>query len=113
MWLLLAATALAVAVVMPLFRSKTKLASKHVIITGGSDGLGYCLAQEFVRKDCRVSIIARTQSKLDAAVTRLEGLDSTKTAQIHATPADVANNEQVRVLTFVVVYGERSKHHSS
>ena len=113
MWLLLTATALAVAVVMPLFRSKAKLAGKHVIITGGSDGLGYCLAQEFIRKDCRVSIIARTQSKLDAAVARLEGLASTKPAQVHALPADVANNEQVGVLEVAVTCDERSKHQSS
>lgn len=96
LWLICSATALAITVSMPWFRRKTKLAGRHVIITGGSDGLGYCLAQEFVGKGCRVSIIARTKDKLDRAVTNLRELSSATPVEVQAFSADVAQFEQAR-----------------
>ncbi|KAG1796334.1 uncharacterized protein HD556DRAFT_1234542 [Suillus plorans] len=44
----------------------------HVYITGGSQGLGLALAKLVVRKGAHVSIVARTQSKLDDALKELE-----------------------------------------
>jgi len=40
----------------------------HVVITGGSEGLGKALAHKLVAQGHFVSLIARTRSKLDAAV---------------------------------------------
>ncbi|HEY9645532.1 MAG TPA: SDR family oxidoreductase [Chroococcidiopsis sp.] len=40
---------------------------RHAIITGGSSGIGYATAQRLVREGVNVSIIARSQSRLDAA----------------------------------------------
>lgn len=95
LWLIWPVTALAVAYGMSCFRPKIKLSGRHVIITGGSDGLGYCLAKEFLRRGCRVSIVARTQSKLDSAVEGLRGLPSSENIQVHAISADVTKFEQV------------------
>lgn len=72
-----------------------------MIITGGSEGLGFCLAKEFLRRGCRVSIIARTQSKLDSAVEGLRGLPSSRGVQVHAISADVTKFEQVTLRIFL------------
>lgn len=45
---------------------------QHVYITGGSQGLGLALAKELARKGASITIVARTQSKLDAAIKELE-----------------------------------------
>eukprot|EP00775_Hariotina_reticulata_P004465 gene4465-4721_t len=42
-------------------------ADKHVLITGGSEGLGLALAKLLVSQNARVTLIARTLSKLQAA----------------------------------------------
>ncbi|KAF8439756.1 hypothetical protein L210DRAFT_3401946 [Boletus edulis BED1] len=47
---------------------------KHVYITGGSQGLGLALAKILVKKGANISIVARTQSKLDDALKELEAL---------------------------------------
>ena len=88
--------AVGVAYSMTWFRYNVKLLGKHVIITGGSEGLGYSLAREFCKKGCRVTILARTQSKLDQAVTNLQQLAVSAQVQIQAIPADVTRFEQVR-----------------
>ncbi|KAJ8589599.1 NAD(P)-binding protein [Rhizopogon salebrosus TDB-379] len=46
----------------------------HVYITGGSQGLGLELAKLVARKGAHVSIVARTQSKLDSALKELEAV---------------------------------------
>lgn len=94
LWLVGTAIALAVAFGMPWCRTRTKLTGRHVIITGGSDGLGYCLAKQLIGKGCRVSIIARTQSKLDRAVSSLQSLPSSAGVEVQAFSADVAKFEQ-------------------
>ena len=90
-----AVTALTLAYGMTWFRPGVKLLGKHVIITGGSEGLGYSLAREFCMKGCRVTIIARTQSKLDQALKKLQQLDLPAQVQVQALPADVTQSEQV------------------
>jgi NAD(P)-dependent dehydrogenase (short-subunit alcohol dehydrogenase family) len=42
-------------------------ANKHVLITGGSEGLGLALAKQLASQNARVSLVARTLSKLEAA----------------------------------------------
>ena len=88
-------TVLVLACSMTWFRSSVKLSGKHVIVTGGSEGLGYCLARELCLKRCRVTILARTQSKLDQALTDLQELRLAAGVQAQAVPADVTNFEQV------------------
>lgn len=49
-----------------------QLTGKHVLITGGSKGIGLACAHEFCREGARVSLIARDRSALDAAVSALQ-----------------------------------------
>lgn len=84
---------LLVAFSMTFLRSKKALAGKHVIITGGSEGLGFALAKQLCMRRCRVTIVARTQSKLDQAVTELQEL-ALPEVRVQALKADVTDYEQ-------------------
>eukprot|EP00930_Biecheleria_cincta_P007495 TRINITY_DN108715_c0_g1_i1.p1 TRINITY_DN108715_c0_g1~~TRINITY_DN108715_c0_g1_i1.p1 ORF type:complete len:368 (+),score=59.38 TRINITY_DN108715_c0_g1_i1:98-1105(+) len=48
-------------------RPKITVSGKHVLITGGSQGLGLALAKLCFQQGAKVTIVARTQSKLEAA----------------------------------------------
>jgi len=47
------------------------LAGRRVLITGGSQGIGYAVAKGFLDEGCRVVIAARDQARLDQAVATL------------------------------------------
>lgn len=47
------------------------LKNRRVLITGGSEGIGFAVAKSFLAEDCKVVIAARNQDKLDAAVAEL------------------------------------------
>ena len=87
-------TVLVVAYSMTWFRPKVRLGGKHVIITGGSEGLGLSLAKEFCQRGCRVTIIARTQSKLDQAINDLQAMALAE-VQVQAFVGDVTQFQQV------------------
>lgn len=55
-----------------MFRSRGRsFANAHVCITGGSEGLGLCLALKFVEDGANLTIIARSKAKLQAATSTL------------------------------------------
>lgn len=51
---------------------KQSYAGQHVVVTGGSQGMGKAVAREFVARGADVTIIARTQATLDEAVIELK-----------------------------------------
>ncbi|XP_006464124.1 hypothetical protein AGABI2DRAFT_194697 [Agaricus bisporus var. bisporus H97] len=55
-----------------LFSSKWNPDGQHCYITGGSSGLGLSLAKILARKGANISIVARSQKKLDAALKEIE-----------------------------------------
>ena len=60
------------------------LAGKHIIVTGASTGIGRAAAEKVVALGGKVTVIARSQDKLEAM--RAELGDA-----VHVAPADVAN----------------------
>jgi NAD(P)-dependent dehydrogenase (short-subunit alcohol dehydrogenase family) len=48
-----------------------QLTGKHVLITGGTRGIGYACAAEFLREGCKVSIVGRDAQRADNARTTL------------------------------------------
>lgn len=54
-------------------KPKVDVAGRTVFITGGSEGIGKSLGLEFVRRGANVVLMARTESKLAAAVEELKG----------------------------------------
>lgn len=51
-----------------------KLQNKHAIITGGSRGIGFAIAKEFVQQGASVLLIARNQVELEAAQKELASI---------------------------------------
>ena len=74
---LLALLAIPPLCVLVLKKADSTLSSKtppdHVIIAGGSSGIGLCLAKECIRKGVKqVTILARNPTKLETAKQELE-----------------------------------------
>jgi NAD(P)-dependent dehydrogenase (short-subunit alcohol dehydrogenase family) len=44
-----------------------QLTGKHVLITGGSRGIGLACARDFLREGCRVSLVGRSEANMDQA----------------------------------------------
>ncbi|GAB4817499.1 hypothetical protein N2152v2_004545 [Parachlorella kessleri] len=96
--LLTAGLAVAVPLLMGLFwQPRKKLAGKHVLITGGSKGIGLALAEEFVRRGSHVTVVARKQVDLVDALQMLTGLSETLglSCKLQALSADTSNPEQI------------------
>ena len=69
---------------------------KNIVITGSTRGIGYGLAEAFLRQGCAVAISGRTETSVHRATTALAaGYDS---AQIFGHACDVTRFEQVQSL---------------
>ena len=92
-----------------------KLRDKHVLLTGGSKGLGAALAPELTRRGARVTLVARKSAELEAVAEQtgavalpldLSDLDALErvvaTAEEHNGPLDVliSNAALVRLAPF-------------
>jgi NAD(P)-dependent dehydrogenase (short-subunit alcohol dehydrogenase family) len=62
---------------------------RHVFVAGGSTGINFGIAQAFARAGANVSLISRSQDKVDAAVQQLQSLG----AQALGMAADVRQPE--------------------
>jgi 3-dehydrosphinganine reductase len=71
-------------------------ANQHVIITGGSSGIGRATAQLLTRRGAHVSIIARRQPLLDETLAELESLRESPAQRLRAYSADLAEWEQAQ-----------------
>ena len=80
----------------------TSFDRKHVLITGGSEGIGLALAEQCGRRGAAVSIVARSQSKLDRAASHLERLG----IECATASADVADSDAL--LTAIAHLEERT-----
>lgn len=67
----------------------------HVVITGGSSGLGLALARALAREGASLTLIARDSEKLAAAISTVQ--EGAPGARVHAAVADVADAQSVNV----------------
>ncbi|HEX8676243.1 MAG TPA: SDR family NAD(P)-dependent oxidoreductase, partial [Segetibacter sp.] len=65
-----------------------------VVITGGSSGIGFALAKEFIKQNAHVTIISRDKNKLLSAQEALAALTSQVSA-VDIIQADVASQDQI------------------
>jgi 3-dehydrosphinganine reductase len=72
----------------------TSFQNRHVLITGGSSGIGLALAKQCAADGARVSLVARDKAKLDAARDAI--LTATPGASVALASADVAFESQVQ-----------------
>jgi 3-dehydrosphinganine reductase len=73
----------------------TSLGGAHVVITGGSSGIGLATAREVVARGARVSLLARDESRLAAAAASVGAVASAS--------ADVAQPDALRAALDAVV----------
>lgn len=66
--------------------------NKHVLITGGSRGLGLVMARQLAQAGARLSICSRDANELGRAVNDLRALD----ARVLAVECDVTDRDRVR-----------------
>lgn len=88
-----------------------QLSNTHVVVTGGSRGIGLACAHQFVREGCRVTLVARDARRLVDARTALRATDAmadvaTRTVDLtdsSATATLVADIEEQRGTIDVLV----------
>lgn len=68
---------------------------KCVLLTGGSRGLGLCLARQLVQAGARVALCARTESDLKKAEAELENLSPYGSNQVFVRVCDVRESDEV------------------
>jgi NAD(P)-dependent dehydrogenase (short-subunit alcohol dehydrogenase family) len=73
------------------------LAQQNVIVTGGTQGLGFGYAREFLHRGHNVLICGRQQASVDAAVARLEA-DAVQGARIAGQACDAADLDALQAL---------------
>lgn len=71
---------------------------KHVVITGGSRGIGYALAREFLELGCRVTIAGRSESSTQDASQRLLSDLPAARERISARACDVSQSSELEAL---------------
>jgi 3-dehydrosphinganine reductase len=67
---------------------------QHVIITGGSSGIGKAIGLQLVQQGANLSIVARDRSKLATAQAELQAACASAEQQIFTLSADVADRVQ-------------------
>lgn len=70
-----------------------RLKGKYAVVTGGSRGLGFAIAEHFVREGASVAICARTASAVADAARRLKRI-ARGGAKVFSQPADVGDEDQ-------------------
>jgi 3-dehydrosphinganine reductase len=76
-------------------QKRMKFNGQHIIITGGSSGIGKATAQLFVSEGANVSIIARDRAKLESAKLELEAAKVNPSQQIFTFAANVRHGAQI------------------
>ncbi len=87
----------------------------HVLITGGSKGLGLALARLCVQRGCSVTVVARSQPDLDAALQQLREAAQAGGAEhagqrLQALSADTADPDKVGLCGLLDTSGNRSRY---
>ncbi len=70
-----------------------RLVGKNALITGGSRGIGYAIAERYAREGAGVALLSRNQSNLETARSRLTG--EVSGARALTVRADVTDRGQV------------------
>lgn len=73
-----------------MIKTNQSLNGKHALVTGGSRGIGFAIAQALLQQGARVTLVARSLGALQLAVEQLSPL-----GQVQALALDVTDNDAV------------------
>src|SRR5262245_62158292 len=71
------------------------LAGRHFLILGGSDGMGYAVAEYLLRSDAVVTICARNADKLESARRQMLAETGADLARLRASSVDARDPASV------------------
>ncbi len=74
------------------------LTNKRVLITGGSKGIGYGIAEAFIKEGARTAVIARGGDALKQAASELSGLQTIQADVSNEAEREKSFNEALRLL---------------
>jgi 3-dehydrosphinganine reductase len=77
--------------------------AQHIMITGGSSGIGKATAKLFAKAGANLTIIARNPNKLEAAQTEIEAVKLHSHQQVLTLTADVSQREQVETAIQIAI----------
>ncbi len=69
-----------------------RIDGKLAVVTGGSSGIGYCIAEELARRGARILLVARNQDKLEKAAQKLKGISS---QDVEIVSVDITQAEEL------------------
>lgn len=80
--------------------STPRFANQVVLVTGAAQGIGFAIAEQFLREGAKVALNDISTAKLDEALKNLSDLDET---HLLAVPADVRNQTQCKAMITKIV----------
>jgi NAD(P)-dependent dehydrogenase (short-subunit alcohol dehydrogenase family) len=80
------------------------LSGKHILITGGSKGIGLACAQAFLAEGARVSLVSRSEANLTRARESLSAF-GTDRVQTHAADLTQAASAQAALDAAIAIFG--------
>ena len=78
-------------------RERIDLRGKHVVVTGGSSGIGYELCLEAFRQGAHVSVVARNPTRLNEIRATLVALAKQNSADNAGSPLQIVQCESLDV----------------
>ncbi|WP_327101548.1 SDR family oxidoreductase [Nocardia vinacea] len=88
-----------------MFPELFSVSGKTVLVTGGTRGIGYMIAEGYLRAGARVYITSRKEAACAEAATALSEF-----GEVHAIPCDVTNDEQCQALIDAIAAREPKLH---
>lgn len=79
-------------------QQRVQLRGAHVIVTGGSSGIGFSVAHLLVAEGARVSLVARNAERLASAATKLRSESTDTPAKVETFSCDCSDADAVEAM---------------